>query len=134
MHMTERHSQTVEEKAKSKLEKRLVELRSDIQRELIKRDHELYGDLVDKMSDSSDASVADLLIDVNLAEIARDLEELRDVESALRRIELGTFGVCTQCSGDIQKARLETVPEASRCFSCQTAEEGKNQRDSHLKM
>lgn len=43
--------------------------------------------------------------------------ELRD---ALRRIDDGTYGVCTSCEGFIHPERLLALPEASFCVDCQT--------------
>ena len=41
----------------------------------------------------ADLSLADLLVDLNLAEIDRDVEDLRAVEHALGRIRRGTYGM-----------------------------------------
>jgi RNA polymerase-binding transcription factor DksA len=43
---------------------------------------------------------------------------LREIEDALRRIAKGTFGVCTNCSGPIPRARLDVVPHAKLCAKC----------------
>jgi DnaK suppressor protein len=38
---------------------------------------------------------------------------------ALTRIELGTFGRCLECGEEISPKRLNAVPWASLCVSCQ---------------
>jgi RNA polymerase-binding protein DksA len=49
-----------------------------------------------------------------------DLESsLRDVEQALQRIEKGTFGKCSNCGDSISEERLEVMPTASLCLTCQ---------------
>jgi len=48
---------------------------------------------------------------------------LDDVEAALQRIEDGTFGRCLGCEGEIPWARLEVMPAAPYCVSCQQARE-----------
>ena len=73
-------------------------------------------------------SVADLLVDVNLAEVSRDIEELRDVEAALVRIDKGTYGVCGECGAEIGQDRLTAVPAASRCYDCQVGFENAAQQ------
>lgn len=51
----------------------------------------------------------------NIAE-GYDLEEqLRKVNTALQRIETGTYGVCKLGGEDISLARLEAAPEAENC-------------------
>jgi len=107
------------ELAEQRLLERAAELRADIRRELLKRNVEHYADLAGEITDRSEESVADLLVDVNLAEISRDVEELRDVEAALERVGDGTYGVCSQCGADIEHDRLSAVPAASRCYGCQ---------------
>ncbi len=63
---------------------------------------------------------------------ARDLEfainehgtaELEALDAALARLDAGTFGQCTDCGTAIAAARLQAMPEASRCLSCQTKTE-----------
>ncbi len=50
---------------------------------------------------------------------ARESAELDAVDAALKRIEAGTYGVCTDCGTDIAAARLHAAPETPRCISCQ---------------
>ncbi len=54
---------------KRRLTERLAELLADIRRELRKCDDETYQQLAGRVTDSGEQSVADLLVDVNLAEI-----------------------------------------------------------------
>lgn len=50
---------------------------------------------------------------------ARESAELDAVDAALKRIEAGSYGVCTDCGTDIPAARLHAAPETARCISCQ---------------
>lgn len=43
---------------------------------------------------------------------------LRDVESALRNIDKGTYGVCKYCKAEIDERRLEARPTSSSCIQC----------------
>ena len=58
---------------------------------------------------------------MNLAEIDRDLEELRAVEAAQTRMAEGGYGQCEECDRPIEFHRLQVTPFATRCFDCQTA-------------
>jgi DnaK suppressor protein len=50
---------------------------------------------------------------------------LGQVESALERIEEGTYGDCEECGAKIPKARLDALPYALLCIKCASqAEEG----------
>jgi DnaK suppressor protein len=48
---------------------------------------------------------------------------LRDIQDALRRIEDGTFGTCTNCEEAIGRNRLVAVPWTPFCIRCQEAED-----------
>jgi DnaK suppressor protein len=43
---------------------------------------------------------------------------IRVVLAALERIENGSYGACDSCGESIGEARLEAIPEATRCVSC----------------
>jgi DnaK suppressor protein len=44
---------------------------------------------------------------------------LDQIESALERIEGGTYGSCVHCGEEVGKARLRAVPWAGYCIGCQ---------------
>ncbi len=46
------------------------------------------------------------------------LDEIGKIRSALKRIESGTYGVCTACGEPINEARLEAIPYAANCIKC----------------
>lgn len=48
-----------------------------------------------------------------------DIKLLREVQDALRRLEQGTYGVCYECEEPISGKRLDAVPWAKFCVSCQ---------------
>lgn len=48
-------------------------------------------------------------------------EEIRAIDEALERLELGLYGVCKRCSGRISPARLQAVPQAVSCTACVSA-------------
>ncbi|MGH1353392.1 MAG: TraR/DksA family transcriptional regulator [Methyloligellaceae bacterium] len=46
------------------------------------------------------------------------LLEFRKIQSALRRIKNGTYGICIECGEEISTARLDIVPYAPKCRDC----------------
>ncbi len=48
---------------------------------------------------------------------------LEDVEHALAKLDDGTFGICEACGARIDRARLEALPQAKYCMSCQSRKE-----------
>jgi RNA polymerase-binding transcription factor len=50
---------------------------------------------------------------------------LRWVNRALTKMELGTYGVCERCGREISIERLEALPWAILCIDCKRAGEGR---------
>jgi len=48
-----------------------------------------------------------------------DAKLLREIAGALRRIEIGSYGICMECEEPISPKRLEAVPWAKFCVTCQ---------------
>jgi DnaK suppressor protein len=45
-------------------------------------------------------------------------DQLKEVETALRKIDEGKFGLCENCGKEITEARLEAIPTARYCIDC----------------
>lgn len=112
------------------LDNRYFQLREEIRLELLKTDEEPYIELAGQVHDIGEASVADLLVDLQLAEIDREVREIRDIDAALLRIAAGEYGVCTECETPIDAGRLRAYPTAKRCYRCQVSYEHNHARDS----
>jgi len=50
-----------------------------------------------------------------------DMKLLREISDALHRIELGQYGVCLECEEPISTKRLDALPWARFCVTCQEA-------------
>jgi DnaK suppressor protein len=48
---------------------------------------------------------------------------LKLVEEALQRLDGGAYGICANCDEPIQEKRLEAVPWARHCITCQDLQE-----------
>jgi DnaK suppressor protein len=48
---------------------------------------------------------------------------LTQIEEALERIDDGEYGVCVNCGQEVQPKRLEAVPWARYCITCQDLQE-----------
>jgi RNA polymerase-binding transcription factor DksA len=63
-----------------------------------------------------------------LSLVSSEQEALYEVEEALKRIELGTYGRCESCDKSINRERLAAVPFARMCVRCQSEFEKANKR------
>jgi len=99
--------------------KRLLEKQHQLMREVGRT--ALYG------KDQDDDSIKDLGDQANTAytrefffELGNgDRRLLREVVTALRKIEDGSYGTCERCSEPIAEKRLDALPFARYCISCQ---------------
>ena len=105
------------------LRQRFAALAEEVRQDLLKSDDDRAAMLADRVRDVGDESMADLIVDLDLADTDRDLQELKDVEAALTRMHLGTFGTCLDCGGPIRVERLAAYPTAKRCQPCQAMHE-----------
>ena len=75
--------------------------------------------MADQGTDNFDREFA-----LNLVSSEQDV--LYEIDDALRRVEMGTYGVCEGCNKAIEKARLMALPFAKLCIICKSeAEKGK---------
>ena len=107
----------------SLIEERRDALREEIRREVARGREESYAELAGATHDRGEEALADLVADLGNAEVTRDLEELRGLEAALRRIADGGFGLCADCGAEIPLERLRAQPGAARCIDCQALHE-----------
>jgi len=106
------------------LEKALTQRRESLESEAhadaSKAREDVYSETTGPVADTGDEASADLISDVENAELSRDLDELREIDSALERITAGSYGTCIECGGEIGMERLRRQPAALRCFDCQS--------------
>ena len=70
------------------------------------------GDVVDAALDSVQDEISSQLAEVEARELGR-------IEYALERMREGQFGICEGCGNNIPMARLNALPYATYCISCQ---------------
>ena len=79
-------------------------------------DEEGSQDIADKASNSYTKEFL-----FSLSNNERDMLQL--VDEALIRIDDRRYGVCVVCDDELDRKRLEAVPWAKRCISCQEKQE-----------
>lgn len=105
------------------LRARRVQLEQELREDVGRARDEEYGELAGAVTDSGDQASADLLADLDNAEVARDVRNLRELDDALARCADGSYGRCVDCAGEISYERLRAYPTARRCVGCQAVHE-----------
>ncbi|MBI2440369.1 MAG: TraR/DksA C4-type zinc finger protein [Lentisphaerae bacterium] len=67
--------------------------------------------------------------DFALNRVSLEQDIVFEIDEALNRIKLGTFGACMACNGPIEKARLEALPYSRMCVECQSRVEAGRKRN-----
>jgi len=106
-----------------KVEKRRTQLLAELREDAARARDEPYSEHAGSTPDSGDESVATLIADLEQADLNRDLDELRAVEAAWRRLKDGAYGICVDCGGQVGYPRLKAFPAAARCVTCQERHE-----------
>jgi len=80
----------------------------------------LTDDLPTSLSERGDASRrGDLQVTARLIDAAQ--QQLDETEAALARLDAGSYGRCVRCQEAIASERLEVLPAARYCVTCQAA-------------
>jgi len=99
------------EDLKQELEQRLAYLQARLSsiKEDVTKPHS--GDSAEQAQERENDEVVDAIGNETALSI-------KIIQAALGRIESGTYGVCESCGEDIGEARLQAIPEATRCVEC----------------
>lgn len=65
----------------------------------------------------------------NAALIAVLQRKVKDIDAALRSMEMGHYGICERCGNPIEPGRLEVKPDATLCLGCQREVERLSRRN-----
>jgi RNA polymerase-binding transcription factor DksA len=76
-----------------------------------------------EVGDFKDVAVQEAIAGVDEAQATQAATELEQIRAALRRIEDGTYGECTDCGDPIDLRRLVAMPTAAYCAPCQAVHE-----------
>lgn len=83
----------------------------------ISHDEEVYADWTDVASAETDKTMQLKIRD-------RERMLMQKIENALKRLEVGTFGLCERCEEPISEHRLKARPVTTLCIDCKAEMEG----------
>ena len=110
------------------LRQQLVDKKSELQARLeritanVRRGYE--ADSKERAKQLEDSEVVDAL-----GNEAR--EEIAKISAAMERLDAGEYGICTECGGDIDDARIRAYPYAEECIDCARLLEQRRSRTRH---
>ena len=74
---------------------------------------------IEQTADAMDQVQAATARELAISNLDRSARWLREIEEALRRLDIGEYGTCLNCEEEIGAKRLRAVPWAQLCLRCQ---------------
>ena len=74
---------------------------------------------IEQAADAMDQVQAAVARELAIGNLDRSARWLREIEEALRRLDIGEYGTCANCEERIGPKRLRAVPWAQLCLKCQ---------------
>jgi RNA polymerase-binding protein DksA len=109
------HFRTLLIEERGRVERAIANLREDHPGRIDEEIEEIGGSQDNHLAETATATL-DREIDYTLEENSTRM--LNAIDAALKRMDDGTYGTCTNCGREIPAERLEAYPWASLCIDC----------------
>ena len=109
------HFRTLLLEERGRVERAIANLREDHPGRIDEEIEEIGATQDNHLAETATATL-DREIDYTLEE--NSIRMLTAIDAALKRVEDGTYGTCTNCGRAIATERLEAYPWASLCIDC----------------
>lgn len=114
-----------DERMREKIESELISLNrwiAALNHEFWAEDLEMGGDNTPLSEEAETAEVSEEQ-EIRFEMLERLIAKAKRLEEALQRFPDGIYGICASCGKPIHTERLEAVPEAPFCLTCQKQQE-----------
>lgn len=81
-------------------------------------------------NEDGDRSTMENISQMSILKMETISKAINQIDRALKMIELGVYGVCSECHENIGEKRLTSVPFAIYCVNCQELVDKKQQEAS----
>ena len=99
--------------------------RSSLLQEVTESQEEMRTIIEQQETELEESAQKDRITRVTSRLNERDQEKLREINTALERINAGVYGKCQRCGREIGIKRLRALPSATLCIECAAARERK---------
>ena len=74
---------------------------------------------IHQVADAVDITQQAVETEMAVHKLDRDTALIRQLRSAIERLDDGSYGICLKCEEDIAPKRLKAIPWAELCIHCQ---------------
>jgi len=103
--------------------KKLLAKRDELLRNIARTEEEGRAADDDPTVDLADKAANSYTKEFLFGQTNHDRFTLQLIEDALKRMRENQFGLCVNCREEVQQKRLEAVPWARHCITCQEKQE-----------
>ena len=103
--------------------KKLLAKREELLRNIARAEEEGRAADEDPTVDLADKAANSYTKEFLFGQTHHDRAVLQLIEEALQRMKSNEYGLCVECHEEMQQKRLEAVPWARHCLSCQEKQE-----------
>ncbi|WP_415230911.1 TraR/DksA family transcriptional regulator [Psychromonas sp.] len=97
----------------------LEKLRNDVSDMLLSSSHVGHKLAAKQLQKLSNDQLVELTSKLDISSLAHKTNEIKSIDASLNDIELGLYGICSDCEAEIAIQRLETDVTAKRCVICE---------------
>jgi DnaK suppressor protein len=101
------------------IKRRLLNERARVEESLRRNTQYVLSEIDDSTRDAGDLASASHDRGVLYCLQESDSKRLKLINEVLSRIDKDGYGICEECGQEISKARLEAIPWATSCLTCQ---------------
>lgn len=118
------------EELRSRLEDQQLQLLDGVRQRLLESEQARERISERELQGMEDSATLAAMAEVSLADASRDIEQIRDIDTALIRMRHGIYGICCDCGESVPEERLRAYPTAKRCRDCQEIKEFRQRTQS----
>ena len=118
-----RATSTMDKKRLEGYQKKLLARRDELVKSIARTEEEGRTADDDPTVDLADKAANSYTKEFLFGQTNTERTTLQLIDQALDRIKKNTYGVCEICESELQQKRLEAVPWARHCTSCQEKQE-----------
>lgn len=85
--------------------------------------------ITERSNDPMDEVQSRMDLDMAVLTLNKDFKTRKAVETAIKLLETGEYGICQECSEPINPKRLEAIPWTTLCVRCQEAHDSEMDSD-----
>jgi len=104
---------------KVQLDAEQAQIRSTIEATFLNSEHASHHIAAKKLSRLSNDELIEFALRINSSSLTTSINKLKKLDASLVSMELGMFGFCSDCEGELEETLLHQDATTQRCPDCE---------------